>query len=247
MISFTAEQRFIVTGASSGIGEGVALLLNELGATVIGIGRNVGRLEAMKAKAKAPERVFLEVKELTEDIAGLPAYVKSLKDKHGKFRGMALCAGISNVMPVQMMTYEAVHQMFDINYFAPLFMAKAFGDRRINAGAGSALVAISSIGGIVAERGQCMYAGAKAGLAATFKSIAREFTAQHVRVNCVSPAMVETPMAIDTTSDYHAQQRAKYPFGYAEVSDVANMVAYLLSDDAKWITGQNYIIDCASY
>ena len=56
MVSFTAEQRFIVTGASSGIGEGVALLLNELGATVIGIGRNQERLEGMKAKAKHPQK-----------------------------------------------------------------------------------------------------------------------------------------------------------------------------------------------
>ena len=68
MISFNPEQRFIVTGASSGIGEGVALLLNELGATVIGIGRNAERLEGMKAKCKHPENVFLEQKELTEDI-----------------------------------------------------------------------------------------------------------------------------------------------------------------------------------
>ena len=105
MVSFNAEQRFIVTGASSGIGEGVALLLNELGATVIGIGRNVGRLEAMKAKAKAPERVFLEVKELTEDIAGLPAYVKALKDKYGKFSGLAYCAGITLNQPLQLKDY----------------------------------------------------------------------------------------------------------------------------------------------
>ena len=77
MLSFSAEQRFIVTGASSGIGEGVALLLNELGATVIGIGRNQERLEGMKAKAKRPASVFLEQKDLVEDIAVLPAYVKT--------------------------------------------------------------------------------------------------------------------------------------------------------------------------
>ena len=60
MISFSADQRFIVTGASSGIGEGVALLLNELGATVIAVARNVEKLSAMKAKAKYPETIFIE-------------------------------------------------------------------------------------------------------------------------------------------------------------------------------------------
>ena len=89
MVSFSAEQHFVVTGASSGIGEGVALLLNELGATVVGIGRNQERLEGMRAKAKFPENVFLEQKDLAEDISGLPAYVKSLKEKYGKFSGMA--------------------------------------------------------------------------------------------------------------------------------------------------------------
>ena len=89
MISFNAEQRFIVTGASSGIGEGVALLLNELGASVIAVARNVERLSAMKAKAKHPENIFIEPKDLVEDIENLPNYVKSLKEKYGrKFIGI---------------------------------------------------------------------------------------------------------------------------------------------------------------
>ena len=88
MISFNTEQRFVVTGASSGIGEGVALLLNKLGATVVGIGRNQERLEGMRAKSSCPGRMFLEQKDLAGDIDGLPAYVKGLKDKYGKFSGL---------------------------------------------------------------------------------------------------------------------------------------------------------------
>ena len=112
MISFTSDKRIIVTGASSGIGEGVALLLNELGATVIGIGRNQERLEGMKAKAKFPENVFLEQKDLAEDIAGLPAYVKALKDKYGKFYGMAYCAGLPCINPLRAVTYEEIQRVF---------------------------------------------------------------------------------------------------------------------------------------
>ena len=106
MISFTAEQRFIVTGASSGIGEGVALLLNELGATVIGIGRNQARLNRMKVKAKHPENVFLELKDLAEDINGLPAYVKNLRMKYGKFSGMVYCAGVAALSPAKLFDYD---------------------------------------------------------------------------------------------------------------------------------------------
>ena len=96
-MKFTGDQKFIVTGTSSGIGEGVALRLNELGATVVGIGRNAERLEGMKAKAKHPENVFLEQKDLAEDIPGLPASVKSLKEKYGRFSGLDRTAMLSVV------------------------------------------------------------------------------------------------------------------------------------------------------
>ena len=81
MISFNKEDVFLVTGASSGLGEGVALLLNELGATVIGIARNKERLEAMQAKCKKPENMHIEIKDLAQDIEHLPLYVKELKNK----------------------------------------------------------------------------------------------------------------------------------------------------------------------
>ena len=82
MIEFTKEDIFLVTGASSGIGKGVALLLNELGATVVGIGRNIERLNSLKTEAKNPENLYIEAKELTENIDSLPLFVKDLKEKY---------------------------------------------------------------------------------------------------------------------------------------------------------------------
>ena len=241
MISFTAEQRFIVTGASSGIGEGVALLLNELGATVIGIGRNIERLEGMKSKACHPESVYLEQKDLASDISSHPSYVKALKEKYGKFQGMAYCAGVGSIMPLRAVDYGEMLSLFNVNYFAPVFMAKGFADRRINNGPGSAMVFIASRGGVNTDPGMTSYSGSKGALIATMQSIAKEIAPTGVRVNCISPALIQTNMADETSRQY---AEGKYPMGLGTVLDVANMIAFLLSAQSRWISAQNYLMDC---
>lgn len=243
MISFTAEQRFIVTGASSGIGKGVALLLNELGATVIGIGRSQAGLNSLKAECKSPENMYLEQKDLTEDIPTLPAYVKTLKEKYGKFQGLAYCAGISNVMPLKGLDCSSLNEVFAIDYFAPMMLAKGVTDKRNNNGPGSSLVFIASIAALISDVGMSAYSGAKAALVASMKSLAREVAPMGVRVNCVSPALIQTRMADEQS---RAQAEGKYPMGLGRVEDVANEIVFLLSDKSSWIAGQNYVIDCAS-
>ena len=247
MINFNKEQIYIVTGASSGIGEATAILLNELGATVVGIGRNQERLEAMKAKCKYPENMFLEQKDLTEDIEGLPKYVKSLKEKYGKFSGMAYCAGVSAVNPLRTVTYEYLTNIFDINYFAPIMMIKSIGDKRNNIGLGTSIVTISSIDAVLNSKGQSVYGASKAALSASVKALSRELTQQNgVRINAVLPSMIKTPMTIpveDLDANKADIESGLYPFGWGNPNDVANMIVYLLSDKAKFISGQNYVID----
>lgn len=242
MISFDKEQIYLVTGASSGIGRGVCLLLNELGATVVGVARNQERLEETKNRCKYPENFHYEIKDLAEDIDGLPKYVKSLKDKYGKFSGFAYCAGIPFVAPLISLDYSRFNEVFGINYFAPIMMLKGFVDRRVNVGKGSSAVVISSIASYTCERGMAAYAGTKSALSASIRCIAKEVADKDIRVNCISPSDIKTELQIGASEC--RTLFPNYPLGQGEAEDVANMVAYLLSDKAKWITSQNYIVDC---
>lgn len=246
MIQFTSDDKFIVTGASSGLGQGVALLLNKLGATVIAVARNHDRLMETKGKCEHPENCFIEELDVTADIDGLPMWVKSMREKYGKFRGMAICHGITDVTPTQMLTYDNIKHVFDCDYFAPIMLAKGFVDRRNNVGRGAALVAIASFAALSCNRGMSNYAGAKSALIASMKCIAKEVAPFGIRVNTVAPSDIKTPMVLQNeASTVRGEDFEKvYPLGYGEVEDVANMIVYLLSDDAKWITRQSYVIDC---
>lgn len=245
MISFNKEQIYIVTGASSGLGEGTALLLNELGATVVGIARSEERLNAMKAKCKYPENMHLEIKDLAQDIESLPNYVKELKNKYGKFAGLAYCAGITAVQPLKLLDMVEMKKLFDIDYFAPIALAKGFADKRNNIGEGASAVFVSSLAAAACNRAMAGYSGAKSALIASIRSIAKEYASQKIRFNCVSPSDIQTPMQ-NWIKDITGEDRAtwSYPMGLGEVSDVANMIVYLLSNKAKWLTAQNYVIDC---
>jgi len=145
-----------------------------------------------------------------------------------------------------MLDYAKMQEMFNINYYSPLFLAKGFTDKRNNKGIGSSILFISSIASFRADKGHISYAGSKSALAASAKAIAKEVSSKGIRVNCLSPAEINTPMMKALGEVFLTERTKQCPFGIGEVSDVANMAVFLLSDKAKWLTEQNYTIDCGS-
>lgn len=246
MVKFESSQRFIVTGAASGIGKCVAVFLNQCGAEVIAVDQRADTIDELKKCIENPEHLFFERIDLTKEVGQLPAWIKSLKDKYGKFQGLVYCAGIGQVKPVRALKEEEVRNTFEVNFFAPYMMAKAFTDKRNHNGRGTSCVFIASVAALRCDKGQSAYAGSKGALISAIRCIAKEVASQGVRFNCISPSAVKTPLLHLTDPEALAEQEKLYPMGMADTSDVANMIIYLLSDKSKWITAQNYVIDCGA-
>ena len=246
MTTFTAEQRILVTGASSGIGRAIALLLIERGATVIANGRDTERLKQVRETSADPCRMHLAPRDMTEDMESLPAWLKGLCSQFGPLQGLVCSAGATWTAPSALYDITRAHQLFDLCCHAPLMLGGAFCDRRANAGAGSAIVFIAAAAAVTPNPGQGVYGAAKAALIAGATCLAKEAAPRGVRVNCVSPGLVQGPMMDATVQQlgqtFLEKEQALYPLGFGKPQDVAHMVAFMLSQDAAWITGQNIML-----
>lgn len=243
MNTFQAADVILVTGASSGIGRATALLCNRAGATVIASGRDAAALRALGEICAAPERLHAEPRDLCADLDGLPAWIQDLRQSYGKLRGMAFCAGQTWNLPMSLYTPEAANQAFDICCHAPLMAARGFCDRRNNTGQGAALVFIAAAAALDPNPGQGIYGAAKAALVTGARCLSKEVAGRGIRVNCISPGLVQTPMMEETArqlgQDFLEREAALYPLGFGNADDVAQLALFLLSNAAGWLSGQN--------
>lgn len=247
---FAQEQAILVTGASSGIGRAIALECVAQGARVLACGRDGERLEKARQESLAPERWISVCKDLLEDMPGLPQWVRQIARDHGKLWGLAHAAGEGVMDSLQ--TYDLAHarRHIDLNFHVPLLLAQGFCDRRVFV-KGGALLFLSSVSAVFPEKGHLVYGAAKAALAAAAKSISQEVVSRGLRVHCLSPGIVDTPMEAEAEAfmgpDYRQEQLREYPLGFGRPEDVAGMATFLLSDRAAWLTGQNYVLAGGRY
>lgn len=246
MISFQASDYILVTGASSGIGAAIALKLNALGASVVANGRHAGRLSAVRDRASFPEKFHLEERDLKREMELLPSWVVELRGRYGKLRGFVHSAGVTLTSPLREYDLTVARDIFDVNFHAAMLVAKGFADRRNNMGNGASMVFIAAASAVTPTPSLLIYSAAKSALLAATRGMSKELAMAGVRVNAISPGLVKTPMGEEYLEllgeDGAKAMSLSYPLGLGEPHDVAAATAFLLSSDARWITGQNILM-----
>lgn len=237
-------RHYMVTGAGSGIGRATALLLSEMGAKVLLV--DINKESLLKVQSECKSRT--EILEL--DLTDADAIKNAVKEKvasFGKINGFVHCAGLPYIAPLKVINSEKTEKIYRLNTYAAIELAKVCSSKKVYAGEHGSFVLISSVYGIVGSAANVGYAMSKGAIVAITKSLAMELVGNGIRVNCIAPGFIKTPMAnsVDGMMDEQYEERlnALHPMGLGKPEDIANAILFLFSDMSKWITGAVLNVD----
>lgn len=233
---FSLEGKTIlITGASSGIGRGIAVTCSKMGATVILTGRSQMKLGVSLALLNEGAHKILAA-DLTNGES-----VSRMVNELPALDGMVHCAGIGQRVLCKMATEHDVDSVMDINYKGPvLLQTELLKQKKINKGA--SIVFVASIATWSPSVGNAFYSASKGAIVSYANCLALELAPRKIRVNCISPAMVWTDLIknVAVEEEQLKEDEKTYPLKrYGQPEDVANLAVYLLSDASSWMTGSN--------
>jgi len=224
----------LVTGASSGIGRAIAIACAAKGVTIVLSGRNVDRLKGTLAQMAGEGHIILPA-DLTDK-----AQREALAAQVPVLNGVVHCAGIGSRVLCKMLKQDDVQDVMEANFNAPVLLQAALLQEKKIA-AESSIVFIASAAATMPSVGNAIYSASKAALIAYAKCLSLELAARKIRVNCISPAMVWTDLAlVGATEEQLREAEQNYPLKrYAQPEDITGAAIYLLSDASSWVTGSN--------
>lgn len=230
---FTLQGKIIlVTGASSGIGRGIAVACSNMGARIILTARNLERLQETCSLMEGEGHQII-LADLTNE-----ADRNRLVSKLPPLDGLVQCAGVMNRVPGKLIGKQDIDSVFLPNVEAPMLLQSLLlQERKIKKEA--SIVYMASIAARSAVAGNALYSASKAALISYAKCLALELAPRKIRVNCICPAMVWTDLAlVGATKEDLETDQLKYPLKrYGTPEDIANLTIYLLSNASSWMTG----------
>lgn len=225
----------LVTGASSGIGRGIAIACSKMGATIILNGRDRKKLEATLEQLEDGEHQILPA-DLTS-----PSAVKEMVTALPPLDGIVHCAGIGNRTLCRQLSEETVSNVMDINFKGPVMLQQMLLEqKKINKGA--SIVFMASMASVSPSIGHAAYSASKGAIISYANCLSLELAPRKIRVNCISPAMVWTDLVLQDGVDEEQlkEDEQNYPLKrYGTPEDIAHLAIYLLSDASSWMTGSN--------
>jgi NAD(P)-dependent dehydrogenase (short-subunit alcohol dehydrogenase family) len=233
----------LITGASSGIGRATALRLS-CGRSLILHGRDVVRLEETRQACLKPDSHLVWPFKLS-DVASLADSLTNLLSESGvSAEAFVHCAGMVEVLPMRSTDHSTMLRTMTVNFLSAAEIVNVLLKKRVNNRELRNVVFISSIYSRFGARGHSAYAASKAALDGLMRTLAVEL-APSVRVNSILPGAVPTPMAEESFSDPEILDgfRRNYPLGIGAPDNIADAVEFLLSEKARWMTGQEITVD----
>ncbi len=230
-----AGKTALVTGATGGIGAAIAHSLHAAGANVILTGRRAEVLEAMKAQLGERAHILPADLANVEELEGL---LEKAEELAGDIDILVCNAGITRDSLIMRMSNEQWDEVLAVNLTAVFKLNRAAASKMARRRQGR-IINITSVIGATGNFGQSNYAAAKAGIVGMSKSIAREVAARNVTVNCVAPGFIKTPMTDGLRPEIKENILTQIPMKrMGSAQDVANVVLFLASEEAGYITGQ---------
>ena len=230
----------LVTGSTRGIGRAIAETLNECGARVAVVGRHASRAAEAAAQIGGESRGFAcDV----ADVASVNALVSAVEEAFGSVDILVNNAGVTRDNIMLRLKDDDWNAVLDANLRGAFATIRAT-TRGMMKRRWGRIINISSVVGLIGNKGQTNYAASKAGLIGLTKAVAKEFASRNVLANVIAPGFIETEMTAAMTADARASLIGQIPLErLGTPKDVAGMVAFLASDHAAYITGQVLVVD----
>tara|TARA_B100000963_G_scaffold201281_1_gene175250 strand:+ start:3473 stop:4210 length:738 start_codon:yes stop_codon:yes gene_type:complete len=238
------NKKFLVTGASGGIGYSIVKKLSECGANILATGTKIEKLEALKSNIK-------NVNILPFDISQSEKIEEFIDSATNVLGGSLDCivnnAGLTQDNLAIRMSLNEWKKVIDINLTSTFLLSK-FAIKKMLKNKSGKIINITSVVGHTGNLGQANYTASKAGIVAMSKSLAIEYAKKNINVNCISPGFIKTAMTDNLDEKFKELIISKIPSArLGEPEDIANVVLFLASDQSNYINGETIHVNGGMY